>query len=55
MLSALISTAIYCLIGWILIDRVPSWLQLKGIIATIVKIIGILVIVKALLNLVHVI
>lgn len=23
MLSALISTAIYCLIGWILIDRLP--------------------------------
>lgn len=38
-LSALISTAVKILIGWILIDKVPSWLNLRGIIATIIKVI----------------
>ncbi len=49
MLSALISTAIRVLIGWILIDKVPMWLNLSGIIATIVKVIGVLIIISALL------
>ncbi|MBQ8361196.1 MAG: hypothetical protein IJX44_04520 [Bacteroidaceae bacterium] len=47
--NALISTAIRILIGWMLIDRVPSWLNLSGIIATIVKVIGVLIIISALL------
>lgn len=47
--NALISTAIRILIGWLLIDRVPSWLNLSGIIATIVKVIGVLIIISALL------
>lgn len=49
MISALISTAIRILIGWILIDKVPSWLNLSGIIATIIKVIGVLIIISALL------
>lgn len=51
-ISALISTAIKILIGWILIDQVPSWLNLRGIIATIIKIIGVLIIISALLDLI---
>lgn len=49
MLSALISTAIRVLVGWILIDKVPMWLNLSGIIATIIKVIGVLIIISALL------
>ena len=48
-LSALLHTAIKILIGWLLIDNVPAWLGLSGIIATIIKIIGILIISNALL------
>ena len=48
-LSALLNTAIKILIGWLLIDKVPAWLGLSGIIATIIKIIGILIIINALL------
>lgn len=49
MISALIHTAIRIIIGWILIDKVPSWLNLSGIIATIIKVIGVLIIISALL------
>lgn len=49
MINLLISTAVQILIGWILIDKVPVWLGLSGIIATIIKIIGILIIINALL------
>lgn len=48
-ISLLISTAVKILIGWILIDKVPSWLNLSGIIATIIKVIGVLIIISALL------
>ena len=48
--SALISTAVKILIGWILIDKVQSWLNLRGIIATIIKVIGVLIIISALLD-----
>lgn len=48
--SALISTAVKILIGWILIEKVPSWLNLSGIIATIIKVIGVLIIISALLD-----
>ena len=48
-ISALISTLVRILIGWILIDKVPTWLTLKGGIATIIKVIGILIIISALL------
>lgn len=49
MTGLLISTAVRIIIGWILIDKVPSWLGLKGLISTIVKIIGVLIIISALL------
>lgn len=49
MVGSLISTAIRILIGWILIDKVPSWLNIRGIIATIIKVIGVLIIISALL------
>ena len=48
--SALISTAVKILIGWILIDKVPSWLNLSGIIETIIKVIGVLIVISALLD-----
>lgn len=50
-IDLLISTAVRVLIGWILIDKVPYWLNLNGIIATIVKVIGVLIIISALLGL----
>lgn len=49
MIGALISTVVRILIGWILIDKVPLWLNLSGIIATIIKVIGVLIIISALL------
>ncbi len=48
-MDALIHTAIRILIGWILIDKIPSWLGLSGIIAMIIKVIGVLIILSALL------
>lgn len=45
----LISTVIQCLVGWIIIEKVPEWLRLTGIFATIIKIIGILIIIRALI------
>lgn len=52
MINDLISTAVGVIIGWILIDRVPAWLGLSGIIAMIVKVIGVLIVISALLTLV---
>lgn len=49
MIDALIGTVIRILLGWLLIERVPYWLNLSGIIATIVKVIGVLIIISALL------
>lgn len=48
-ISQIISTLIQCLIGWILIVKVPSWLKLRGIFATIIRVIGVIVIIYALL------
>ena len=50
MINALIHTAIRILIGWLLIERVPVWLNIRGIVATILKVIGVLIIISALLN-----
>ncbi len=50
MINALIHTAIRILIGWLLIERVPVWLNIRGIIATILKVIGVLIIISALLD-----
>lgn len=49
MIDALIHTAVRILIGWLLIDRVPAWLNIHGIVATILKVIGVLIIISALL------
>ena len=49
MIDALIHTAVRILIGWLLIDRVPAWLKIRGIVATILKVIGVLIIISALL------
>lgn len=48
--TALISTAVKILIGWILMEKVPFWLNLRGTIATIIKVIGVLIIISALLD-----
>lgn len=50
MINALIHTAVRILIGWLLIERVPVWLNIRGIVATILKVIGVLVIISALLD-----
>ena len=50
MINALIHTAVRILIGWLLIERVPAWLNIRGIVATILKIIGVLIIISALLE-----
>lgn len=50
MTHALISTAVRILIGWILIDKVPAWLGLSGLIATLIKVIGVLIIISSLLD-----
>ena len=50
MINALIHTAIRILIGWLLIERVPVWLNIRGTIATILKVIGVLIIISALLD-----
>lgn len=50
MIHILISTAVRVLIGWILIDKVPAWLGLNGILSKIVKLIGVLIIISALLT-----
>lgn len=50
MINALIHTAMRILIGWLLIERVPVWLNIRGIIATILKAIGVLIIISALLD-----
>lgn len=50
MINALIHTAIRILIGWLLIERVPVWLNIRGIIATILKVLGVLIIISALLD-----
>lgn len=49
MIDTLIHTAVRILIGWLLIDRVPAWLNIRGIVATILKVIGVLIIISALL------
>lgn len=51
LISTAVRVAVRVLIGWILIDKVPYWLNLNGIIATIVKVIGVLIIISALLGL----
>lgn len=50
MINALIHTAVRILIGWLLIEKVPAWLNIRGIVATILKIIGVLIIISALLD-----
>lgn len=49
MINALIHTAVRILIGWLLIDKIPAWLNIRGIVATILKVIGVLIIISTLL------
>lgn len=48
-ISQLIGTIIQCLLGWLLIEKVPGWLRISGVFALIVRIIGVLIIIRALL------
>lgn len=50
MINALIHTAVRIIIGWLLIERVPAWLNIRGIVATILKVMGVLIIISALLD-----
>ncbi len=46
----IISTVVQCIIGWLLIEKVPYWLGIRGMFATVLKVIGVLIIVFALLS-----
>ena len=48
-ISLIISTLIQCLVGWLLIEKVPAWIKISGFFATVVKIIGVLIILRALI------
>lgn len=50
--SSLIGAAVQCIIGWLLIDRVPAWLNIRGVVATILKVLGVIIIISALLSLI---
>lgn len=50
MIERIISTAIQCLIGYLFIAYIPVWLKIRGTFATILKIIGVLIILGALLS-----
>ena len=50
MINALIHTAVRIIIGWLLIERVPAWLNIRGIVATILTVIAVLIIISALLD-----
>lgn len=50
MINALIHTAVRILIGWLLIEKVPALLNIRGIVATLLKVIGVLIIISALLD-----
>lgn len=49
-ISLIISTLIQCLIGWLCIEKVPGWIKISGFFATIIRIIGVLIIIRALLQ-----
>lgn len=46
----LFRTLMQGLLGYILIVYVPGWLKIRGVFATIIKVIGVLIIVWALLS-----
>jgi len=48
-ISQIIITLIQCLVGWLLIEKIPAWFKISGFFATIIKIIGILIILRALI------
>lgn len=50
MTGALIGTAVQIIVGWVLIVKVPEWLGIRGFFATVLKIIGVLVIISAVLS-----
>lgn len=50
MIGHLISTAVSILVGWIVLDMVPRWLGLTGVVSTIVKVVGVIIIIGALLS-----
>ena len=50
MINALIHTAVRIIIGWLLIERIPAWLNIRGIVATILKVRGVWIIISALLD-----
>ena len=50
MIDTLIHTTVRILIGWLLIDKITAWLSIRGIVATILKVIGVLIIISALLE-----
>lgn len=51
MISILFHTAIKILIGWLLVDKVPYWLKLGRNFTIVIKVIGVLIIISALLSL----
>lgn len=50
MISSLLGTIIECLIGYLFIAYIPGWLKVRGIFATILRVIGVLIIFSALFS-----
>ena len=46
---SIIGLLIQCLIGYLFIEQIPKWLRLSGIIAVILRIIGVVIIIRALI------
>lgn len=46
---SILGLLIQCLIGYLFIDQIPKWLHVSGTIALILRIIGVVIIVRALI------
>ncbi len=52
MLASLIWAIVWIIIGWFIFDRVPSMVNATGTLSTVIKIIGIIVMIGGVLDLV---
>lgn len=50
MIGIIISTLVQILVGYLFIVYIPRWLNARGVIATILKVIGVLIILSALFD-----
>lgn len=50
MVSSLVSLAVTVIIAWLLFEKVPEWFGIRGVFATILKVIAVIIVISALLN-----